>query len=629
MRASRWVWLMAALLATLACAETLAVSVSPGRLQLGTERTAEVEVRGPDDLRGVTITVNHGRVGPVRPVSPGRFAADYTVPTQTFPRVAIIGVVGTSAAGPMHGWARLPLWGSAMAQVQTAPLRSVSLQIGARTFGPVQADARGACEVAVVVPPGERYARFGKRALDLGLPRVGLTLLTLDRAESPGAEAHTQNVRLYAITEDGRPREGLKVLARAGRGAAGPFVPQSPGVYVASWTVPAGEPGNVEFTTWTAAEPRAPTTTQLRVLAGPPASMKLTLEAVQWTAGATGEVKLKVQVDDDAGFPTRGLPELESSLGLVSALVDEGEGQWRSGLRVPDAFSGATRVLVRARLAGAPDATAVLALEAGPAAAMVVRPEQLTLAGEGTASAEVQVEVVDLHGNAAEGTVTAASSLGALEPIPFEGRGVRYRYRAPRLAQGGATDLVFTSGTLRAELAVTVAPAVVALTFAPKLGFFTNFGNANAPTIAAELMFWPGAHLGVGVEVGAFFLPRTQQIGSGPLEGTRASLVVLGAPCWASASWRTRLSNRFVFRATLSGGVTPASSELTLETQQPVRETAVSPAVRLAASAGLPLTNGAVFIELSAGWTAFLGVRNVTGPLISLGLGLGYRFDLL
>ena len=629
-RASRWAQLLAGLLSVAAVAEELAVSVTPGQLQLGVDRSAEVEVRGPAELSEVVITVNHGRVGQVRRISPGRFAAEYSVPGQTFPRVAIIAAVGRAGAEVFHGWARLPLWGSAQAQLETAALASISLLIGTRTFA-VQADARGHATVPVVVPPGVRVGRFGSRVLDLGLPRVGVTLLVMDSAELAIVGEHRQRVRLYAVTEDGAPRAGLKVIARATRGEVSAFEPGAPGVYLAWWTIPAGEPGDVELSTWTAAEPDALTTAHLLVLPGPPAALKLTVEPPQRVAGDAGDVRLRVEVYDANGYLTRGLPEFQTSLGVISPLVATGEGQWRASLRVPDDFKGATEVLLRAQLKGAPAAAAVLGLRAGAATAIRVRPPRLTMVGDGTGRAEVEVELPDAHGNPARGEVTVTTTAGAMERIatPERASGARYQYVAPRRAQGGEVAVELVSGELRAELPIALTAPMSSLTLAPKLGFLTNFGNANAPTLGAELMYWWAASFGVGVEAGYFFLPRTSRVASGPLAGTTSRLAVHGAPLWVAASWRTELMRVLPFRVTFAAGMTSLGSVLTLENQQPVNETGLSPSLRLAVSLGVPLGNGAAFVELAGGWTALLGTHNAMGPLWLLGLAVGYRFDLL
>lgn len=606
------------------------MSVTPAQLQLGVDRTAEVEVRGPAELSDVTITVNHGKVGQVRQLAPGRFAVEYAVPGQTFPRVAIVAAVGRVGAEAVHGWARLPLWGSAQAQLKTAPLAKISLLIGSRTFGPVQADAKGHATVPVVVPPGVREGRFGSKVLDLGLPRVGLTLLAMDSAELSGVRAQRQRVRLYAVSEDGTPRSGLEVLARATRGEVSAFEPSAAGVYSAWWTIPPGEPGDVELSTWTVTQPDALTTAHLRVLPGPPAELKLTVEPAQRIAGDAGDVRVRAEVYDANGYLTRGLPELHTSLGVISPLVAIGEGQWRASLRVPDDFKGATEVVLRARLEGAPDATVVLPLRAGPAAAIRVRPERLTMVGDGTGRAEVKVELLDGFGNPARGEVSATTTAGALERLPAEGEGrAHYRYLAPKVAQGGSAGVELVSGELHAELPIALTSPSSRLTLGAKLGFLTNFGNANAPTLAAELIFWLRASLGVGGELGYFFLPRSSQVATGPLAGTSAQLSVHGVPLLAAASWRTKIVGVIPFRVTLGAGISFLGSVLTLENQQPVSESSLSPALRLAVSFGVPLGNGAAFVELGGGWSGLIGSHNVTGPLWLLGLAVGYRFELL
>ncbi|MDP2269909.1 MAG: hypothetical protein Q8K32_04190 [Archangium sp.] len=622
--AGAWKWLVVLVtVGTAAAGADLSVRVSPSHLQLGADPGAVIEVEGPSDLSRLQVTVSHGRVGPARQLSPGHFVVDYLPPDQTFPRVAIIAARATSASHPLHGWTTLPLWGSAEAAVKTGPHQQVSIQIGQRTFGPVQADAKGSAVIPVLIPPGIREAHFGRRVLNLGLPRTSLTLLVLEEPEQAGDRPPRLGVRLYAITEDGRPRGGLRLKARAGRGTVGEFSAVSEGVYVSQWTIPATPPGEVELSAWSTTEAEAVTTARLLVPGGPPASLALSVEPSEYTAGDPGEVKLSAEVRDANGFLTQGVPEFTTGLGRVGPLTEAGLGKWSARVQLPTELGGATAAPLRAHLAGAPDAEVSVRLKAGPAKSIRSSPERLAVVGDGSALVEVQLQLVDAWGNPTGGEVVATSGEGELTRLP--GASPRYLYRSPR--RSGATTLALVSGELRAELPVALTPAPAILTLAPRVGVLTNFGNVVAPLLGVEFMVWPGAHVGVGAEAGFFFLARRGQVAGADFAGSTAHLTVQAVPLLASTSWRSALG-AVRLRATASGGVVLSAAQLALQDQPQVNELTAAPTARLAVSLGMQAGRGVLFLELAGGWAGALGTKTVTGPLVWLGSSVGYSFDV-
>jgi hypothetical protein len=620
----------ALLLSFTASAADLTVYCAPSHLQLGTQSEAQVAVSGPEDLSAVSVTVNHGSITKVKQVGPGKFVATYRPPEQTFPRVAIVGVVGSTKGARVHGWTTLPLWGSAEAVLQTAPNANVSVRIGDRTYGPIQADARGISKVPVVVPPGVQTAYFGTKVLDLGLPRVALTHLVLESAEIPADRAQTLAARFYAVTDEGKPQAGLSLRARVSVGTITDFQAEAPGVYSARWSVPLGTPSQAELSVWTPADPASMTTTRLKLLAGPPAKVVLTAVPGQIVAGSGADVRLVAVVTDAKGSLTGGEPVFSTTLGVVGHAVEEKDGTWAANLLVPRGFGGASSLSVRAEVAGAPPAQVTVGLQPGPAKLIAVEPERLSLVSDGSSTVELRAQVLDADRNPVLGPMEATVTTGELTPAPADAsQGAHYVYRPPRSSRSTWTEVVVSSNGLSRVVPVELIGASARVTFGPKVGFLTNLGNANAVAAALELGAWWGQHFGIGLEGGYLFVPRDSVVASGPLEGTRVSIRAHGVPVLLGVGWRAKLATTLSFQTSALAGIVVTSSTIKLQGQQDVKETSVVPSAQLTASVGYSLGVWTPFVEVGVRWLGDARGNNLTGSLFSVGVSAGCRFDLL
>jgi hypothetical protein len=628
MRADRFAAAGALLFSIVATAAGVTVNVVPPHLQLGTDPGAQIVIAGPPDFSAVEVSANHGTIASVKQVSPGHFVAEYRAPGHTFPRVAIVAVVGTSKGARVHGWTTLPLWGSAEAVLQTAPNANVSVRIGERTYGPIRADANGIGKVLVVVPPGVQSGFYGAKVLDLGLPRVALTHLVLEQAAMQADREQTVAARFYSVSEDGKPRSGLSLRGRVTLGKITQFKPEAPGVYAAQWTIPASAPTEAELSAWTPADPNSATTARLRLSGGPPVRIVLAATPDRVIAGAGVDVRLDAKVVDARGYPTAGAITFTPTLGAVGRAERESEGSWTAGLSVPRGFGGASSLIVRAEVAGAAPAEVTIALQVGPAQQLVVDPDRLSLVGNGANTVELRAQLLDVDRNPVEGTFEASVPVGELTPIP-EPSGVRYQYRAPRSLKDDAIELMLSSNGLTARVPIALQAAPSWVTFAPKVGFLSNLGNANAFAAALELGFWLGEHFGLGLEAGYLFVPRDSEVTSGPLAGSRVLIRAHGVPMLGTVSWRGKLASTLPFQATAAGGVTVISSTLKLQDHQDVREVSVVPSAQLTASVGYALGTWTPFVEAGVRWMGDAQGNNLTGSLFSVGVSAGCRFDLL
>jgi len=620
MRAERW-FSLALVLPLTASAAGLTVDAVPAHLQLGSQAEAQLVITGPADLSDVVVSVNHGVVVGVKQVAPGRFVAQYRPPGQTFPRVAIAGVTGVSKGKAVQGWTSLPLWGSAEAMLQTLPNASVSLRIAARTYGPLLADGRGLARVAVVVPPGVQSGFYGNKVLDLGLPRVSLSHVVLERSAVRGHQANTVLVHFYSVNPDGTPRLGGAPLARVTHGAITAFKPLAPGVGVAQWTVPVGPPADAELSAWLPLDPSGISTVPLRLLGGPPAKVALGATPDQLLAGSAREARISAEVTDARGNATDGEPVFSSSVGTLERAVPVRDGLWTVVLRVPGGFGAATAAVVRATLAGL-NTEARIPLIRGLAHRLEVTPDHLELMGSGAQTAELRAQLLDVDGNPVPGALTVTK--GALAELPPTDTATRYLYRPARSLGAGVDSLEITSGGLVVKVPVVLEPAPARVTFGPRAGFASNLGNANALTAALELGFWPSANLGIGLEAGYFFLPRDSTVATGARVLVRAH----GAPLLATLGWRGKLASTLAFQASAAGGVVAIHSTLKVQDQQQVVEDGVAPSAKISVSVGYALGRATPFLEAEVRWVGEGGGNNLAGSLFTVGVSAGCRFEL-
>ena len=611
--------LLAAAAATLwtlvATAADVRLTAEPPQLQLGTQSESVVTIVGPEDLSDVSMTVNHGIVLTVNQVAPGRFAASYRAPAHTYPRVAIIDAVGTSKGARVHGWLTLPLWGSAMAQLQTAPNAVLSVRIGDRTYGPVVADARGVGQVQVVVPPGVESGFYGSKVLDLNLPPVSLTHLAFDHAGLRGDQPREQRVFFYAITGNGTPRAGLALRSRVTHGALSAFQEQAPGVYRAVWSLPASDPKDAEISVWSTSNPVA--SQKVRVMGGPP--VKVVMAAVPARV-TTGPVKLTARVTDARGFLTETSLAFTASVGTLTGPAIDGDGVWTATLVIPRSFGGASTSVVRAS-AGEATAQVDVVLAPGPPRALEVAPANATITRDGRQSVAFAPRLIDAEGNRIDTTIESLAQAGALT--------ASHDYRPFRALGDGTDEVTFAAQGLTARVPVTLLGASSRLSFAIKAGFLSNLGNANGLATAVSLTAWPTSHFGIGLQAGYLFIPRDAVISDGTLAGARVRLRAHGVPLQAMAAWRGSLGRSVPVQATAAAGALIVSSRLKVVGQQEVAEVSLVPMASAAASVGYAFGGWAPFLEAQAQWAGGPEGNNLTGSLVSVGVSVGCRFELL
>jgi hypothetical protein len=236
-----------------------AVALRSDKPFVTTEDSAQVEIRVLDDsgrpVRGaqVSLTVNTGSVSEPVAASDGTFRATYQPSSQPGAQVALFHAMVKQGAQSSGAWLALPVHGPYTLRVQAPPRSRVRVTIGAASYGPVTATAKGEALVPVKVPPGLASAqvsieRSGKsRTQTVPLPEPRFARVQLVAPETP---VQGQPVRLqgFVVDDSGDPAVALPPLVvSTNQGTLGPIEPLEGGVFEIPYTAaaPSGAPANI------------------------------------------------------------------------------------------------------------------------------------------------------------------------------------------------------------------------------------------------------------------------------------------------------------------------------------------------------------------------------------------------
>src|SRR5947209_12532704 len=323
------------LLVAAALAASVQIAAGPQKLELTDDSVrAVLHVESQTEPR---LSANVGTISNLRRESSGSWAADYKPPADSVPQVAILSAV----AGGRMAWTTLPLSGQGMAVVQTRPGADITVQIGARSFGPVKADEHGEAQVPVVVPPGVHEVLHLGRPIPLPVPeslRLHVVLLE-DRVRADSVQR--VHVRLLAVDETGKPLPRTVLVIKPGRGKQSGLERHGKGELWASWTVPPGSSGNLPLRIALSDSPGLFAEALLGVGAGAAKTIELSADRPGIVAGEATAVILHARGLDSAGNPSPDAMEVSGPAGF-GTLVETAKDTYR--LRVPDSFEGRTFV---------------------------------------------------------------------------------------------------------------------------------------------------------------------------------------------------------------------------------------------------------------------------------------------
>jgi hypothetical protein len=604
----------------------LVVRTTPGTLLLGTDRGAVVEVDGAGDAR-LVVRASVGGIENVRPLGEGRFAADYVPPPEAFPQIAIVAVL----AGERCGWTSIPLVGHGVARARSVPGSPIRVTIGAASFGPVVADARGEAQVPVVVPPGVGFAYHRGKALDLRIPPTPHVELLVARADAPADAAHAVPFFVLAVTPDGGPRAGAPLDVSVTDGRVERLAEIAPGTYAGTWRL---EPGRATatITARIADDPAPPRTASLARPAGRAARLALEADRAHLVAGDDERLTLRARVTDAAGNPVADVPQLETTFGTLSPPAAAGAGAWEATLSVPPVLGAARRAEIVARVADLESRMAVQLVPGAPAR-VALSPSGATLVADGGTEARVGVEVVDRFGNdvAVVAPQVDTSRGGRVRPEQDGSGRWTLRYRPARSREAGAEVLSVRAGELAGSARFELLAAERRWSVSPTLGFAASRAGLRSPYAGAQAAYRTSlldGRLGFGGDVATFVHDRTDTV-----QVAGASVSVRGraryVPMLATLRWRERLGGAQVAWASLGAGISWVSSTVSASGASAREGTGVGAALQASVAWGARLGPGMPFAELRLGWSSDPGIDALRGTLTFAAVSVGYLYDAL
>ena len=210
----------------------MAIASDPPRVQLGETAKTRLRIRASSEPR---VAASVGRITKLRSDGADQWVGEYSPPAETVPQLALISAIADDEVA----FLALPLWGQGDAVVKTRPRAKIEVQIEGEKY-PAIADATGTAVVPVNVPPGVVAARHGSQSIDLHVPPLRLVHAMTDRDKGRADRNETVRLLVFAVKPDGSPRQGARLVFRAGRGQVTQPRERSAGVYEAAWRLPAG-----------------------------------------------------------------------------------------------------------------------------------------------------------------------------------------------------------------------------------------------------------------------------------------------------------------------------------------------------------------------------------------------------
>jgi hypothetical protein len=211
---------------------------------LGVDTGVEILVRAKEAVDALQIAASVGTVEQVERLDERRFKGRLIPPSEDHPQVAIVTARATVKDRSLVGWRALPLWGRWQVEVKRWPGARTTVRVGDQSFGPVKADKEGKATVPLVLAPGIRHARVGRKRIELDPPPPPVKRLfgwvTPERVG--GAAVSTVQLHLFAVQPDGsRYTERRTPTVRFTKGSYGSARRLGAGAWQLPLTVPAGE----------------------------------------------------------------------------------------------------------------------------------------------------------------------------------------------------------------------------------------------------------------------------------------------------------------------------------------------------------------------------------------------------
>lgn len=579
---------------------------------------------------------NVGSLDTPERVGPREFTARYQPPPERFPQIAVIAaeVGGRRGRPPLRGVSTIRLRGATSVAFRTDAGARVTMRVGEKEFGPVEADREGRVRIPVVVPPGvgigvarstDRHGLTTETKVDLQLPDFNRVLITAPEILEAGGFAEAV---VYAVDPAGSPSPTASMSLRSS-GPPAQALGGSPGA--ARFLVEAPENlayGPLKLLAIVAGAPEARAQIDLPVRPALPRHLKLDPSGKHLVVGSGAKIRVNISATDPFGNPT---PASSVRVTLDGEPVEAEklfDGRLAIDLPAPAAYAGRDRIVIVAEL-GLARAVGEIRVSGGPPAKIRVEVAPRKIVADGRSSAEVRVHLEDLHGTPTSGPDldirTDGGRLGAIIQ-PAEGLYVARFIPALALQRGEASIEAALSEELRAAATVEVEAPFHRVALTPRAGVFSNLGQLAGPALFVDATVHPPfvkQPLRAGLSLG-YLRDRLDVAG----ESGITRLAIDQFPALLVARWHFRVTS--ATEAAAGAGAGASLAWTTLETfGGSVRAIDLAAAVQLSAELGIAWGPGQIIGGVRYLWIDLGKVSDadtVRGNTAGLVADLGYRF---
>lgn len=352
--------------------------LGPDPLILGDVEAVEVRLRAPDTAevagRPLRLSVNVGSFGPVERVEPGVYRSRYTLPTTSFPQVALVAAWRETGPDADIRFFRIPLHGRTEVPIQARPGSRVSVRVGEQVFGPVDA-RRGRARVPIVVPPGveqvtvtsERGTQRSQAEVAAGVPPYNRLTLALTPYKVPSDGESSAVLHAYVDRDPPVAPNRVRIAAPQGRlermGSDGPvyrfrFVPDR-----------AEARSDVTITGRVLGDRASRAQVGLQLGLPEPERVVVDVDPARWVADGTTPRDVSILVTDRLGLGVDGLDlEVKVDTSTVSSPLRRGNGRYALSLGPLDAYppDGSNRIEITLPRESGPPLTEAVTVPVAP-----------------------------------------------------------------------------------------------------------------------------------------------------------------------------------------------------------------------------------------------------------------------
>lgn len=224
----------------------------PANLLLGADESATIKFafeNGFAEDAQLSIESSDGNVSNITYLGDNQYSALYTPnPKKLFPHISVITIVDQRDPEKTYAAYAFKQVGQTKFPIRTAPNATVTLEVGGRSFGPVQADSSGQARIPIRVPPGEGVAKqttiLGNDRtednIDLQIPSMNSLAFFPPPSSIPANDKLRIPIRLFVIDKKGNPDSTAAVNFSTTSGIISAAKHIGNGVYVANYQPPKG-----------------------------------------------------------------------------------------------------------------------------------------------------------------------------------------------------------------------------------------------------------------------------------------------------------------------------------------------------------------------------------------------------